>query len=83
MSWDEVANKVATTIGPIFIALTDNDGTSINHIITYNVQVLDQNGDVLDLKAGDLEPHLVAGQKTAIVDFLAEIRAKAEAEFLP
>jgi hypothetical protein len=52
--------------------------------IEYQFQVMDANGDRIPLKvdAGDLEPHLSAAQVNQIKTFLANIRAKIEAELL-
>ena len=83
MTWEAEVTKVPTSIGAIFLALTDYDGVPANHIITFNVEVLDQTGRTLTTRTGDLEPHLTQEQKTTIVAFLAEIRAKAEIQLLP
>ena len=83
MAFEQQGNKVPTSIGAIFIALTDYDGIPANHIATFNVEVLDQNGDTLRTLTGQLQPHLSPAQIQSIVDFLAALRTQAEGEILP
>lgn len=83
MTWEKEVVRTPTSIGSIFIALTDNDGEPANHIATFNIQILDQNGEYYKARTGDLQPHLTPEQTTAIINFMAEMRTKAEAELLP
>lgn len=82
MAWEQQVAKAPTYIGTIRITLADNDGIAENHIVNFHVQVLDQDKDTIRELSGDLVPHLTGAQKTALVGFLADIRAKAVAEIL-
>lgn len=82
MVWSTEPNRIPTSIGTIALALFDHDGVPANHTITFNVAVLDQNEEVLAARTGDLELHLTAAQKIVLVDFMAEMRTKAETELL-
>lgn len=83
MAFEKQGNRIPAKIGRISIELIDHDGNPQNHAATYNIRVLDQNGDPLRFLVGDLVSHLTAGQTQGIVDFLATMRAKAETEVLP
>lgn len=83
MTWGQQEAKVPTYIGTIRITLADNDGIAGNHIVNFHVQVLDQDKDTIRELSGDLVPHLTGPQKTVLVSFLADMRAKAESEILP
>jgi len=83
MAFEQQESKTPTSIGAIFVALTDYDGVPANHIATFNVEVLDQNGDTLRTLTGQLQQHLSGTQQQRIVDFLAALRTQAEGEILP
>ena len=50
--------------------------------VTYHLELLDANGEVVTTQGGDLLPHLTNAQKTALSNFLDAMRTKA-AEALP
>lgn len=83
MAWSKEESKIPTSIGRIFIPLTDNDGVAANHIVTFNVEVLDQNGKVMEIRTGNLIPHLSSEWKATLIDFLGAMRAKANTDILP
>lgn len=83
MAWGQLSSKTPTSIGAISLTFTDRDDVPANHIATYVIEILDQNENQFGVETGDLEPHLTGAEKTAFVNFLAGIRDKAEAAFLP
>ena len=83
MTFTPEDTRIPTSIGSIAITLTDQDGVAANHIATFVIEVEDQDGDMLRVRTGNLEPHLEAAQKTAIVNFLDWVRDKAVDELLP
>jgi hypothetical protein len=49
---------------------------------TYSVQVRISDGSVV-VRTGDLVPHITQGEISALLGFMASLRVKAVAEFLP
>ena len=49
----------------------------------FRLQVLDQNGELLANKRGNLIPHLTTGQRNGAEQLLDDLKALAEAEILP
>lgn len=69
-----------TAIGDILVRMwTDGVG---GESVMYNVEVENDQGGSHH-RTGDLGPHLAPAEIAALRDFLAMLRAKAEAEFLP
>lgn len=63
------------SIGRIDHFLDDLDGTNPNRSIQFNLEVLDQFGDVMNVRSGDEQPHLTAGQITNLLTFMAARRS--------
>jgi len=61
-----------TAIGRIDHFLDDLDGS---RALQYNLEVLDQFGDVMKMRSGDEVPHLTAQQIAQLQTFLASRRA--------
>jgi hypothetical protein len=62
-------------VGAIRIGLLDfPDGS---RVIRFEITVMSQTGDKMDIVSGDLVPHLTSGQLTALNNFLDAMRAKA------
>ncbi len=80
MTFTQQPPKTPTSIGPIFINLIDMPG---NQSARYKVYILDQVQQEMDVIEGDLVPHLIPSDVTWLLDFVARMRAKAEAELLP
>lgn len=49
----------------------------------YVITILDQNGEAMLERSGDLAPHLTSQEKTTIANFLDTLRARALAEAIP
>lgn len=64
-----------TSIGRIDHFLDDLDGTNPNRSLLYNLEILDQLGDVLKTRNGNEQPHLTASQITQMLNFMATRRA--------
>lgn len=75
--------RVPVSIRDISIDLFDPDplGGEVQGI-TYTVQIIFDNGDLV-VRTGNLIPQLTPAQITQLQTFLADMRTKAEAEFLP
>ncbi len=85
MPFPRSANRPAVTIGAIRINLGDipvSAGQPSFKKITYHLELLDADGQLVTTQGGDLTPHLTAGQLTALNNFLDAMRAKAT-EALP
>jgi len=52
-------------------------------MVTYMVLVEDQFDNHMDLRSGDLIPHLTTGQKNQLIAFMDSMWVKAETEILP
>lgn len=75
--------RIPVSIRDIAIPLFDPDplGEEIQGV-EYEVQVVFDNGEIV-VRTGDLVPELTPTQITDLQTFLADMRTKAEAEFLP
>jgi len=80
MAWEQQDTKTPTSIGPVFIRLCNENGTTIYR---YNVVVLDQNGDALENVVGNLEDIVTPGRIQQALGILTDVRQKAESELLP
>ncbi len=75
--------RVPIAIRDISIDLFDPDPLGEeNQEVRYSVQVVFDNGDLV-VRTGDLVPQLTPSQITQLQAFLADMRTKAEDEFLP
>lgn len=75
--------RTPVSIRDISIPLFDPDPLGVEvQGIEYSVQVVFDNGEIA-VRTGDLVPQLTAMQITDLQIFLAQMRTKAEAEFLP
>ena len=83
MPFTKEKQRTPTSIGLINIMLTDNDGIAANHIVTFAVQVRDQDGEEITVRHGNLIQHLTVVQKTMLTNFLVDMRTKAKSEVLP
>ena len=80
MTFEPAQPETPTAIGDISHVITDYaDGSKT---MSYSIQILDQNGAVMDVKAGDEQPHLTQAQIDGLLAFAASQRAKAVAEIL-
>lgn len=84
----ETVNQVPTSIGSIkidLIEVKDRFTGSLNRLVFYNVEVFDQNGNLMDVSknSGDLIPYLTDVQKNWLIQFIIDMRTKAETELLP
>ncbi len=75
--------RIPVSIRDISIPLFDPDplGEEVQGV-EYSVQVVFDN-DEIGVRTGDLVPELTAQQITDLQAFMAAMRTKAEAEFLP
>jgi len=83
MAFDPEPSTTPTSIGHIVIRLLDQDGTNPNRDGKFEVTVLDQNGDAMRQRSGDILAKGNAQVKSKGVAFLDAVRAQAEAEMLP
>lgn len=82
MAFTQVGNRIPTAIGEITVSLHDPDGVNGNRTILGHVVVMDQDGVVLRVWDGDLQPHLSGPQLSALASFLDALRTQAEAQLL-
>jgi hypothetical protein len=83
MAFSQITSKAPIIIVDISIQLFDPDplGTE-SQGLSYSVQVGFDDGSI-EVKQGDLTPHLAGGQITALQTFMADLRSQAVSEFLP
>ena len=72
------AARVPTTVGPVEIILTVTAGSPNDYAGRYTFDVLDADGDHMDVRHGNLVPHLTAAQINAIKSFLDAMLTKAQ-----
>ena len=85
MPFNKARNRTPVDIGAVRINLGDMpaaNGQPAFQKVTYHLELLDANGEVVTTQGGDLLPHLTNAQKTALSNFLDAMRTKA-AEALP
>ena len=83
MAFDTLTAVAATDVIDISAELFDPDPLGDeDQGITYNVQILFNDGS-LQVKRGDLVPHITPAQISALQSFMASLRTQAENEFLP
>ena len=85
MPFQKATARVPVAIGAIRINLGDLPTTSGQpnvKKVTYHLELLDADGQLVTTQGGDLLPHLSAAQKTALSNFLDAMRTKAQ-EALP
>jgi len=63
-----------TAIGRIDHFLDDLDGTAGKRALQYNLEIVDQFGDVMRVRSGDEVPHLAAQQITQLQAFMSARR---------
>ena len=83
-SFDPAA-RTATSVDRVELVLhvyEDADGVK-QYDATYQFNVLDQNGDAMDLRRGNLIDHLSAQRKTALEGFLDFVFSKAQGSVGP
>ncbi|HUX75397.1 MAG TPA: hypothetical protein VMY40_02005 [Anaerolineae bacterium] len=80
MAFDLQSILTPTDIGRIDHFLDDLDGTAGNRALQYNLEVMDQFGDVMKMRSGDEVPHLTAQQITQLQTFMASRRAALPAD---
>jgi len=78
-NFNTATTDTPTSVGPVSITFVvwDEGGTN-QYAGRYSFHILDQNGEEMGQRNGNLVPHLTAGQQTAIINFLDEMRTKAE-----
>jgi len=81
MTFNKEDSKVPAAIGDISVVLTDYSGTAPS-TAHFEVRVLEADGNMFGLINGDLVPHLTPAQISGLMDFMADMRAKAESEIL-
>ena len=89
MAFPTIPAKTAAKIIDISVELFDPDPTRQTVIdgdetqgVIFSVPV-ELNDDSLEVKTGNLVPHITAGQISALQDFMASLRIQANDEFLP
>ena len=80
MARDSFAPQVRTpaAVGQVEIILTVAAGDPATYAGRYTFDVLDADGATVDVRQGDLVPHLTGGQITNIKAFLDAMLTKAQ-----
>lgn len=85
MAFNLATDVVPSNIGNIRILMVDIvTGDDPHKAIRFEIDVLDQNGRPIpkERRAGNLLPHLTAGQISALQQFAIDIRIQAEQQIL-
>ena len=78
-SFNTATSETPTSVGPVTLKFTVwDDGGTNQYAGDYSFEIMDQNGEPMGRRRGNLVPHLTAGQQTAIMNFLDEMLTKAE-----
>ena len=80
MAFELQAILTPTGIGRIDHFLDDLDGTAGKRALQYNLELLDQFGDVMKMRSGDEVPHLTAQQITQLQTFMTSRRTALPAD---
>jgi hypothetical protein len=83
VSFGKKPQRTPSSIGTVTVTLVDPNGENTERNISASVEILDQNGRVMDAWYGNLHEHLTPQRRTSLSTFLDDLRAKAAAEFLP
>lgn len=75
----DVAAPDPATIGPVEIVLTVTAGTPNTYAARYSFDQKDASGAIVEVREGNLIPHLTNPQKTSIQAFLDQMLTKAQA----
>jgi hypothetical protein len=84
MAFDPENPQTPSAIGNLKVILhtwPDAEGI-IDQAASFQVEVLDQNGQALRHRNGSLIPHLTPAQRSAISQFMADLRDQAEAQII-
>lgn len=77
MAFTPETPKIPAAIGDIAVVLTDHDGIEPDEV-SYEVQVLQPDGSIFRVAAGNLVPHLTPQQTSALQSFMADMRILAQ-----
>jgi len=80
MPFDKARARTPVAIGAIRINLGDiptSGGQAAFKKVTYHLELLDANGELVTTQSGDLRPHLTPAQLNALSNFLDAMRVKA------
>lgn len=81
MAFEVAQERTPTALGTLRVVIIDRPDSGVR--IMFEIEILDQNGEYLYSKQGDLEPHLTATQITQLQTFIGGMRTKATSEVLP
>ena len=69
--------RIPTAIGTIRLVLIDYVGSKIDEM-SYEIQVLQDDGTNFKVRGGDLVPHLTEKQIASVRKFVEDVRALAQ-----
>lgn len=84
MAFDKEPTRTPMAIRRIVITLEDGVITSTSETYqtaNFEIQIELSDGSAVT-RRGNLVPHITAGQRQGLLDFMANLRAQAEAEIL-
>jgi len=85
MTFTKEPTRVPVAIGNIVITLKDTVVHELDNVpykaVYYDVEIFMDDGSRVT-RHGDLQPHLTTEQKQALLNFVEDMRTKAETEFL-
>jgi len=77
------STRVPTSVETLEIILTVTSGSPNDYAGRYTFDILDATGTPVDVRNGNLTPHLTAAQVTAIKSFLDALLIKAQGSIAP
>lgn len=80
MAFEVLANQVPSEIADVSIQISRIIGEEeVSYHGNFSVQILDQNGETMNIKAGDLLPHLDTTQKASLKSLIDDLYDLAQA----
>jgi len=79
MAFEVLPNQIPSTIGNVTIrALRVPGGEEVEYRGNFSVEIIDQNGNTMIVKTGDLLPHLDATQKASLKSLIDDLHNLAQ-----
>ena len=88
MAFEPATDPMPTEIGSFIVHLKDMvdgggaEGEDPYQAATFDLQILDQHGQVIQTYSGDLVPHITVAQRNSLIGFMDDLRLQANQEIL-
>ena len=80
MAFEPEPNEVQTELGDMSYQIFDpRPGSEETRAVSFSAQILDQDGDVMRVRTGDMIQHMLPEEIQTVVDLVTAWRARAAA----